>query len=191
MVREIVTRAWCDLHMMQDERVEMSETHEVTLDGEAFTLDLCAEHVADFQSFAELVRTGSAKTKTKTETPRAAAAASDFRADGSLRAKSSRHARICLVCGDSRTAPQAFRNHLGDAHGTDVGGVYGTTCPVCGKEHGSVQALGIHGSKTHADIGALDVATLFQYARENGDPHGVVRERLEKTRHMNGALLPL
>lgn len=179
MVREIVTRSWCDLHMLHDERVEMTETHDVTLDGDAYTLDLCPEHVGAFESFASIVRMGSAKTKTPTKTTKSGdGGGAVLRADGELRAKRSHHERQCLACDGLFTSAGSFRKHLVAHHDADVGKMFGSDCPLCGGAYGSVQALGIHCSKTHTDLGSVrDVATAFQYAREHGDEHGIVRKR--------------
>jgi hypothetical protein len=192
MVREIVQRAWCDLHMLSDERAEMTETHAVTIDGTAYTLDLCAEHVADFERFAELVRNGSARvprngTTTKNGAKGGGKANADVRLDGRATAKDSDHERVCIACGHVCTSQGGFKDHVRRVHDSSIAELYGTACALCGRQCESIQALGVHASRTHVSEGVYDVATLFVIASSRGDEHGIVAERLGKVAHIKGA----
>jgi hypothetical protein len=62
-------------------------------------------------------------------------------------------------------------------HGTPMAAYYGNTCAVCGVEVNGSSGLGMHLNKTHGLAGGVAVA--YEWARANGDPAGVVAERLK------------
>ena len=72
-----------------------------------------------------------------------------------------------------------FGRHLRVAHGFDgVAEAFGGPCPVCGE--GPYQQIGNHCRRSHPELGFQFVTQAFEWARDNGDPHVVYAELLER-----------
>jgi hypothetical protein len=80
----------------------------------------------------------------------------------------------CPLCGHDAPSASALGQHFRAIHGTDVAGVFGDTCPVCGVESGTA-GIGIHLNRKHGISGGM--AGGFAWARDNGDPAGVLTAR--------------
>jgi hypothetical protein len=82
----------------------------------------------------------------------------------------------CLWCPADYAAETGLLRHWELQHGLPHGirEALGSTCPVCGEDFGS---LGGHAVRTH---GVSHISQAFVLAREQGDPHGVVKRVLAK-----------
>lgn len=192
MATEIVH--WCDVHLARDERHPVVARHTVALNGAALVLELCETcEVALFKPLAEFLtefgvpeRVAGKPVKT---TSKAAGSSSTARvsasADGRTLVEVPRSARggtanadhtlyPCLVCDGVIEGRSPYDRHLRDEHRTSHAGLYGTTCPVCTVEVASIVGLSSH-AREHEVHGAF---ALFDLARQQGDPHGIVAARL-------------
>lgn len=192
MAREIQVMAWCDVDLAEDKRVPMASSHDVVLDGKAFTVDLCEEHeVALYKPFAGLVAHGSApapKAPHKgTQQALGASAARPVHRSGS---RSDAAARECVLCGAHLASRTVHDRHILQAH--NVPGpvaLYGLGCPLCGQgDFTSAQGLGAHGAGAHQ---IYDTSALYQAAKAAGDPHGAVAALLERVVAIGGSVEPL
>jgi hypothetical protein len=82
----------------------------------------------------------------------------------------------CPFCDRAEPTGSALGAHLRAAHNTSFAETYGGVCPVCGAVMASQSGIGMHLTKSHGVTGGTAVA--FEWARLNGDPAGVVAERL-------------
>jgi hypothetical protein len=83
----------------------------------------------------------------------------------------------CLLCPAEYIATSGYVSHLREKHGVEKPAVlYGKICPVCAKES---TRLGEHVHQSHAEQGLENTSQAFVWARDNGDPHGVVKARLQ------------
>jgi hypothetical protein len=80
---------------------------------------------------------------------------------------------VCFLDDASFTSESGLRQHLTREHQTTVLGLYGHTCPLCQHQVGA--HWNRHVSAMHSEF--ANVSRLFAWARDNGDPHGVVKER--------------
>jgi hypothetical protein len=92
--------------------------------------------------------------------------------------------RVCLVCPETRTSNTGILNHMQDEHGFphSVPEIYGQVCPIDGDEFEGLLAR--HIGQVHKEHGHISRA--FDWAKRNGDPHGVVAARIaemEKVAH--------
>lgn len=86
----------------------------------------------------------------------------------------------CLWCPLSYSNDGGgFSRHLKVAHGFNgMKEAFGGVCPVCGE--GQYELMGAHTKKAHAELGFATIPEAFLWARDNGDPHGVYAEILER-----------
>lgn len=77
----------------------------------------------------------------------------------------------CLLCDHVGTVG-GMGGHLRRVHHTTVADTYGPVCPVCGKTAG-----GTHIGRSHPEVGH-GMAGAMEWARHNGDPHGVYAGRV-------------
>lgn len=191
MATEIVH--WCDVHLAADERHPVVARHTVTLDGTALVLELCeACEVSMFKPLAGFLTEHGVPERVagKPVKPVKAASTSAARrvsadADGRTLIEvpgratgnplTDRVLYPCLVCDGVIEGRNPFERHLRDEHGTTPVGLYGTVCPVC--THPAVGTVGLsaHGRGAHEVNGSF---ALFDLARREGDPHGIVAARL-------------
>lgn len=82
----------------------------------------------------------------------------------------------CPLCGDVASSKDTFTSHLGRVHGTRPGVLFGSVCPVCGQD--DVASIGAHASRAHGALGIRRAVDAFEWARVNGDPHGVYAARI-------------
>lgn len=165
MVREIVTLAWCDLCMSRSgNRAEVAESHRVVLDGKAYEVDLCTEHLGEFKAFADLVATASAAHRPEPTKPKPSTM------------------RTCLLCGHVVTSSSGLGDHCLEVHGLRTIDVFGLTCPLCAQTFTNAQGLGVHCRSAHMRDHAQVVETTaaFLVAESLGDPHGVVKRARER-----------
>jgi hypothetical protein len=81
---------------------------------------------------------------------------------------------VCLLDDATFNTDGGLRQHLTGTHQTNVLGLYGHVCPLCQHQVGA--QWNRHVSAAHREF--PNVSRLFAWARDNGDPHGVVKERL-------------
>lgn len=186
MAREIV--AWCDIEMANDERVE-ARTYTIALDGGPREIDLCDEHrkalidpLRDvLASHGSIVRQDGVAAATRRQSAAVAAntpqALAERAARGSRRgtAPAGERSHACLFCPLDYASPTSLISHCASAHGFERTSlaVFGRRCPMCGESGWTV--LSQHGQHAH-DVAS--VSRLFVAARDAGDPHGVVAERV-------------
>lgn len=162
MTRELVVRTWCDNHASKGEQVPGEVSHDVTWNGMARTLDLCAECDAFMVQPLVAVLTE-------------VSAAPDAPARGKTADAAPPHGplRYCMLC-DYRTegtAP-ALSQHYRAAHDLAVGELLtDLRCPVCGERRASSQGAGSHLRQTH---GLAGIGDAMVWAASNGDPQGAV-----------------
>ena len=174
MVREIVTLAWCDLCMNGDgTRTEVAGSHRVVLDGKAYEVDLCTEHLSEYQAFADLVVAASAAHRPEP-----------------AKAKPSTM-RTCLLCGHVVTSSSGLGDHCLDVHGLRTVEVHGLTCPLCEQTFTNAQGLGVHCRSAHMGEHpqVVETTAAFLVAESLGDPHGVVKRARERATKASRAAL--
>lgn len=188
MAREVQVLAWCDVDMAEDRRVPMAASHEVVVDGKAYTVDLCEDHeAAIYKPFVALVAHGSAPAP-KVAQNRAQRALAAYAPNGT-KAKAGRPlsdlskalplGTRCLIstCGaayDGRTQG-ALTQHMGTVHGFTLEDL-GRVCPVCGEVKHPGNGLSNHVARTHPEVGPTALTGILAgwwWASENGDPHEV------------------
>lgn len=83
--------------------------------------------------------------------------------------------RVCLVCPATRTSNTGILNHMQDAHGFphSIPKIYGNVCPLDGEIQ---DGLARHVGQLHKEFAHITEA--FVWAKENGDPHGIVAARI-------------
>lgn len=83
--------------------------------------------------------------------------------------------RFCLVCPETRTSNSGILNHMQDEHGFphSVPKIYGNVCPIDGEIQ---DGLARHVGQIHKEFAHITEA--FVWAKENGDPHGIVAARI-------------
>ncbi len=82
----------------------------------------------------------------------------------------------CLFCDRTYLNADTIVNHCKrdhDPHLNSVQSIYGITCPGCGNRY---ERLGWHATNAHR----MPLSHLFAIAERDGDPHGIVAERLNK-----------
>lgn len=163
MVREILTVEWCDLCMREDKREQVAESHKLVIDGKAYDVDLCSEHVGEFKAFTDLVALASATNRDA------------LPSQG--RTHNSPHKRPCLLCSYVAVSSNAMQTHLRNHHGLmSQGEMYGLVCPLCKHKSDTPQTAGMHARRKHRAEHPFvtDTPTAFAQAELMGDPHGVV-----------------
>jgi hypothetical protein len=186
MATEIVH--WCDVHLAQGERLAVTARHAVTLDGAPMVVELC--EVCESSVFKPLSAflvehgvpervAGKPVKASKVPTPRAVSADVDGRTliesrQGRPRPSDGR-LYPCLVCEGVVEGRSRFDAHLRDEHNTTSPQLYGDDCPMCGHTAGGPVGLAAHGRGTHE---VQTVFSLFDLARREGDPLGIVTSRL-------------
>jgi hypothetical protein len=189
MTREVQVLAWCDVDMAEDRRVPMAATHEVVVDGKAYTVDLCEDHeAAVYKPFLALVAHGSAPAPKGAQNRAQRARA--VLAPGATPAKVGRpvgdQARAlplgarCLVadCGtayDGRTQG-GLTQHMRAQHGLGLDAL-GRACPVCGEVKSPGTGLANHVSKAHHEVegpALVGVLAAWWWASTHGDPEGAI-----------------
>ena len=183
--------AWCDVELAGDGgRIPMATSHDVVIDGRAFTVDLCEDHEAAlWKPFVAMVEAGSAPAP-KTAQNRAQRAVATAGAGGT-RTKTGRpveHPERVLPVGVRCPLPDcgidyagrtegALSQHLRTAHDTTGVSALGSTCAVCGEVREDMRSLAQHLGREHPDMappsmtGAL---AAWWWASGHGDPHGVI-----------------
>lgn len=158
MATEIVR--WCDLHLEKDARVG-AEPHALEVDGQRYEFDLCNEC---FKEATEPLQAVLSLARRDGEKPVRMAGGSRKSMD-----------RRCAICSEVVSGSDArFNNHLRDEHSTTATQMFGLECPVCEYTAKNLPGLGTHGYHVHH---SASVPALFDMARKEGDPRGVMRNR--------------
>lgn len=204
MAREVMIHTWCDVCIAQDvdgdtRRVPSVASHELTLDGKSWTLDLCETHeAAYYKPFAALVAdvgaTGpAAPAKAARTAPKASDGAPKARATHRRAQDSGKALPIGVVCPLENCGQPyygrslgALQQHMRTIHNIGME-AFGQDCPVCGNEYPAPQAMASHVRAAHMDVftAATDpgvdfdavghgIAAAWWWASNHGDPHGVV-----------------
>lgn len=181
MATEIVS--WCDVCLLDDERVHAAPLR-VALDGKApRALDLCDEHRKTYvEPLRELLSEHGTAVDDKRVPSRAyrrrqPAEPSPAGAPVARKGKPPAHKRLwpCLWCSLDYAGESSLTKHVMNEHGLKgLRGSFGTQCPACADD--SFRSLGAHTSREHPELGP-NVAAVFAALRET-DPHGVVAERV-------------
>ena len=182
VARELRIDEWCDV-CLADGQHEPGETVEVSLGGRApRVLELCERDRKTYLApLAELLETFGRKPDAPAHAPRRARAdkapAEERPGAVLLGVGPEEYPFTCPICHSPRPSGQALSAHMKARHaGVGIAEFYGLRCPVCGDEMNAYSGLGMHLTKTHGVTGG--VAVGFEWARVNGDPAGVVAERL-------------
>ena len=190
MAREVQVLAWCDVDMADGQRVPMAATHEVVVDGKAYTVDLCEDHeAAIYKPFVALVAHGSAPAPkgAQNRAQRAQAAARQVTSSGPKPGRPlSDPGRAlplgvrCLVpdCGvayDGRSQGGLVQ-HMRSVHGVTMEAL-GRLCPVCGEVKAPGSGLANHVARAHHEVeteSLVGVLAAWWWASTHGDPEGAV-----------------
>lgn len=185
MAREVQVLAWCDVDMAEGQRVPMAATHEVVIDGKAFTVDLCEDHEAGvYKPFAALVAHGSAPApKGPHKAAQRALVPSTGPKPGRPLSSADRALPVgarCLVpeCGaayDGRSQGGMVQ-HMRAVHGIGMEAL-GRSCPVCGEVKHPGAGLAQHVAKAHREVetpALVGVLAAWWWASTHGDPEGVI-----------------
>ena len=189
MAREIVTH--CDVDMRNDERVP-GTTYTLDLGRGPREIDLCDVHAKELlgplsSALDELGGKPLAPVKASSKaTSKRSAAGATGTLDVDVLLAGARYGKVvppeqrthpCPFCPLDYTSATSVIAHARKAHGfaskattTDV---FGRVCPLCGQ--GGFDILATHALHVHE---LPSVAALFAAAREAGDPHGIVAERV-------------
>jgi hypothetical protein len=186
MAREIVL--WCDVDMRDDQRVPGS-TRTLDLGHGPREIDLCDQHAKQYlEPLADILdELGSRAERPQTLRPRADARKVQGLSKLDNLLTTQRRGKLpdddddgrgfqCLFCTLDYTNSGSLRVHIRKLHGfTDAGfpEIFGRACPLCGQS--GYGALSVHALNTHNQP---NVSALFVAAREAGDPHGIVAERV-------------
>jgi hypothetical protein len=94
--------------------------------------------------------------------------------------------RICLLCPETRDTDQTMRTHFQQTHGLSGSfeEAYGAFCPVC-NEH--FDKIGHHIRQAHKDLNLPHYSHAFLWARDNGDPHGVLNKQIATLQKLSKA----
>jgi hypothetical protein len=181
MAREIRTYDWCDV-CLEQEIHEPGTAVIVALDGgKPRAMDLCdADRKALLGALTDALEAfghapdGIAQprgVRKRQHVPTAAA-------PGAVRVEVGPEAYPfrCPLCDRPEPTGSALGAHLRSGHETNFAETYGAACAVCGTVMASPSGIGMHLVKSHSVTGGTAVA--FEWARANGDPAGVVAERL-------------
>lgn len=77
----------------------------------------------------------------------------------------------CLICHASHTGG-GMGAHIKRMHGgAALRDVYGSDCPICGKETGNA---GTHIGRSHPEANGYGIVGAFEFAKAAGDPFGIV-----------------
>lgn len=188
MSKEVVVVVRCDKcggenAATQTEQDSMGKPVEIDLDQPCrheFE-ELKAQAAQILAPLTELVdEKGVAPEKaTKVKTPAAA---------GKAKAPTERPGvRPCLVCPESRTSNTGILNHMRDKHGFphSIPVVYGDVCPIGGEKVDTV--LLRHISHAHKEHDFAHISQAFEWAKQHGDPYGVVAARIAELEKMAAA----
>lgn len=174
MAKEMVV--WCDVCLKEDNVHTKSSTIVIQVRPvmkEPLGLDLCDKH--EINLVHPLMEMLSKYGEKEGATANAIAAASNRRSP----AMPDTRTYPCLLCPEVSHSNHSFVQHIARAHGTNPTNLYGTTCPVDGQSFGGSHSMGAHLSRTHPDYGQT-TAESFKKVQAEGDPHGVVADRLAK-----------
>lgn len=176
MATEILTRIWCDLCMDEADVHTEGDHHLVAINGPTRQVDLCRAHAATLlEPLSAVLSAHGAPVDTQPTRK-------DF---GPLRrtGRTSPLGRArevqCLWCPLDYTSTSGLHAHIrehGFSHPTEGAG---RVCPLCGKEFSAVSS---HVRAAHPPL--VNVWQAFQMARADGDPHGVVAQRLAAGRNV-------
>lgn len=166
MSKDVVIHIWCDWHMTHSAtKVEARELPPITLGSKTRTIDLCEQCDKEFVGpLAQLLDEFGAPPTPPTTTPRQA---------GRRRAPTDKGAP-CVWCdvNYSATSGSGYMRHLKVAHGfASAIEAFGTTCAICGDS--DVRMMMAHMNNHHAEYGFTHTAQAIDWAKNNGDPHGV------------------
>lgn len=105
-------------------------------------------------------------------------------AKAAARYEAAKGKRICLLCPETRDSDWNLRDHMRNDHGLSGSMVetYGTLCPVDGEPF---DRIGHHIRQEHKDIvEGQHYSHAFIWAKEHGDPHGVVAKQIAELKRM-------
>lgn len=182
MAREIVV--WCDPCMREEVRTVGSEV-QVGIDSEPRILALCESHNAEFikplaaliDEFGASINGGASNARVGRQ---GASLASQQRKG---RTPVAGRPNQCLWCPLSYSTGSGFSRHLKVEHGFNgLSEAFGGPCPVCGE--GPYDTLGGHLVRSHPDLPTHPTAP-FEWARDNGDPHGIYAATVQKKGSLN------
>lgn len=183
MAQEFLIRLWCDRHALTEERVEASQSVNLSLPGyPERTVDLCDDcHVFLFADLTEVVAKNGRPAEAGT--PKAANPANKPPAPTQPALDSG---IPCPKCRAWFRNDKALNSHWKNSHysshdGLRLGELYGSTCPICGVEE--LGNVGVHTSAIHAVGGT---GSAMQAAVLAGDPHGVVAAFRARTKELLG-----
>jgi hypothetical protein len=166
MAKDVIIKIWCDVHMDKEEKVEARELPPITIEGKTLTVDLCDPCIKEFYApmvqlmedhGLPLARGSTAVTGRRPGRQRSVS--------GSVQ---------CLWCDKdySDSSSSGLMAHLKATHGyVNAVDAFGTFCAVCGQQN--VLMMMAHVNKHHPEYGFTHTAQTIQWAKENGDPHGV------------------
>lgn len=83
--------------------------------------------------------------------------------------------RVCLMCPETKGSDTGIRDHMHNEHGwpKSMPDIFGNFCPIDGGEYPRVAQ---HIAQSHKEF--PNATQAFAHAKANGDPHGVVAERI-------------
>lgn len=191
-MRQVRIRVTCDACQAWH-NVETEEGVETVPAAGGQTLDLCPSHRTELAPFLALVAEWGATPSSngagkgaraprsapvapaetgKAPNRRGGARARQRRANASVAAPVATGALACPLCTQELASAASLGAHLRQQHSTTIGAVYGTQCPLCGRE-------GVHGRhlSDHGVTGGMPGA--FVLAEQQGDPHGVIAARAQ------------
>jgi hypothetical protein len=181
MATEVVTRTWCDWHLMEKDQHEPGATWTIQVaepgaKPQHRTIDLCEPcsdtwlaPMLDVLKHSRAVKPGqqpAAPKKTPAPTPPGVPAGREL-AGPAPRPEPEPGMLACPLCDfvteehrDTDTRPSQGRVRLGGhgrrAHDTTLGALLGDpepfTCPECGDTFSTPQGLGVHRSKSTDDV---------------------------------------
>lgn len=177
MAKDVIVRIWCDQHMSQDRRVEGFEQSPITLNGRTVTVDLCDACVEEFISpLAHLLEEYGVVPERQTAQARR----------GPLRGEPKGAKCIWCSLDFAATTSSGFMRHIKVVHGyANAQDAFGTNCAICGQ--GQLFMMMAHVKRQHPEYGFTHTAQVIDWAKHNGDPHGVY----ERTLHRQPSLDPV
>lgn len=174
MAKDIIIKTWCDQHMGLDEpqKVEATE-HLITLEGRTLTLDLCEQCTSKYiDPLARLLYDHGAQPE---QSPSQAKAARR----GSHRGDPKGAQCVWCPLDFAASTSSGFMRHIKVVHGyVNAQDAFGTVCAICGQ--GELYMMMAHVKRVHPEYGFSHTAQVIDWAKHNGDPHGVYAATLAR-----------
>lgn len=169
-------RFLCDICLTEDQEVDGQQVV-VALGKTARAVELCDPHRDQFVTPLEEMLRIHGRPADAAPKVRQGAQRARQQPQGTVATRThlpvSERPVVCFLDDATFTSESGLRQHLGKMHNTNTLGLFGHTCPLCLNEVGAHWNRHIHAEHPeHANV-----TQAFVWARDNGDPHGVVKER--------------